>query len=72
MIPYLASRMYNGIVYGPPTDVHRGFRVEESTRARSEPARLFDSYHESWSLMLALWLTCVVMLLGYFPLQGVY
>jgi hypothetical protein len=31
---YLTSRMYNGIVYGPPTDAHRGYHVEDNTRAR--------------------------------------
>jgi hypothetical protein len=30
------------------------------------PARLFDSCHETWSLVLPSWLTCV-MLSGYFP-----
>jgi hypothetical protein len=34
MIPYLASRMYSGIVFGPPTDARRGYRVEDNTRAK--------------------------------------
>jgi hypothetical protein len=36
MIPYLASWMYNGIVCGPPTVVHRGYHMEDDTRARKD------------------------------------
>jgi hypothetical protein len=34
MIPYLASQMYNGIVFGSPTDACGGYRMEDNTRVR--------------------------------------
>jgi hypothetical protein len=55
MIPYLASLMIEGIVFGPPTDY----------LVRFPRGRLLDSHCESWPLMLPLWLVCV-MVSGYF------
>jgi hypothetical protein len=42
--PYwTSSGMYNWIVSGHPRCVHRGIYVEDGTRARYDPAQLFDS-----------------------------
>jgi hypothetical protein len=40
--------------------------VEYDTRARYDPARLFDSQCERWSLVIHVWFMCVV-LSCYFP-----
>jgi hypothetical protein len=40
--------------------------VDDDTKARSDPGRLFDSHREGWPFVLPVWLTCVV-LSGYFP-----
>jgi hypothetical protein len=52
--PYFTDDI--GIVWGPPTDARRG---------AVGPARLYDSRHELWPLVVPSWLTCV-MLLDYF------
>jgi hypothetical protein len=62
----LASWMYNGRVFGPPMDAHRSYHMEDSTGARLDPAQLFHSHRERWSLVVPSWLTSVV-LSGYFP-----
>jgi hypothetical protein len=71
MIPYLASWMYNGIVFGPPMECPpkhlRGRRHE----GKLGPSLTLWSRHELWPLVVPLWPTCV-MLSGYYPCKVEY
>jgi hypothetical protein len=40
--------------------------MEDDTRARLDPAQLFDSQCERWPLVILVWFMCVV-LSDYFP-----
>jgi hypothetical protein len=60
--------MLYGIVSGHPRCVRRGIRVEDDTRVRLDPARLFDCVMNgchSWCL----W-ACVCCVIRFIPLQG--